>query len=142
MHPEPKERHFADINVGDTASFDVEITPQLVADFAKVSGDYSPLHTDEAYGKTTPFGTHIPHGMIAGALFSRLMGMELPGKYSMCMSQSMMFHHPLPLSGVVYVRGEVAQKVDSMHAIRLATTVTDTSNAVLVRGEAFVKVLK
>ncbi len=44
------------------------ITEGDVAAFAGLSGDYNPLHTDEEYGKNTPFGGRIAHGLLAVAV--------------------------------------------------------------------------
>lgn len=41
-----------------------------VSSFAGLSGDYNPLHTDAEFGKTTPFGERIAHGMLVAAIAS------------------------------------------------------------------------
>jgi acyl dehydratase len=35
-----------------------------INDFAKLSGDHTPLHTDEAYAATTPFRRIVAHGAL------------------------------------------------------------------------------
>ncbi|MFQ5884430.1 MAG: MaoC/PaaZ C-terminal domain-containing protein [Thermoplasmata archaeon] len=44
------------------------ITEGDVSTFAGLSGDFNPLHTDEEYGKRTPFGGRIAHGLLAVAV--------------------------------------------------------------------------
>jgi acyl dehydratase len=48
------------------------ITEADVVTFAGVSGDYNPLHTDEEFGKTTPFGSRIAHGVLTLAVATGL----------------------------------------------------------------------
>lgn len=128
--------------VGERAQFEINITEKLVDEFAKVSGDYNPLHTDEAYAKNSPLGGRIAHGMIAGALFSRLLGMYLPGEKCLYLSQSLFFRKPIRIGTEVIVLGEVQHKTDSLQALTIRTCVSNkqTSEA-LVDGEAIVKML-
>ena len=62
-------KKFDEFGVGDeftTASRTV--TEGDVAQFAGLSGDYNPLHTDDEFGKKTPFGGRIAHGMLVASI--------------------------------------------------------------------------
>lgn len=52
------------------------ITEADIVNFASLTGDWHPLHTDVEYAKTTPFGERIAHGMltlvVGAALLFRL----------------------------------------------------------------------
>jgi acyl dehydratase len=64
---------FDELNIGDeffTAARTV--TEADVVNFAGLSGDFNPLHTDENFGKTTPFGTRIAHGVLIQAIATGL----------------------------------------------------------------------
>jgi len=58
------------VEVGDQAEFSKTITETDLALFATVSGDFDPIHVDEAYARTTPFGRRIVHGCLSLALLS------------------------------------------------------------------------
>ena len=88
------ELTFDQIDIGVTKEFDVIITQSLVDDFAKISGDYSPIHMNEEFAKLTKFGKKIVHGMLLASLLSRMVGMYLPGKYALYSSQTLEFHKP------------------------------------------------
>jgi acyl dehydratase len=136
---EAQDRDYKNIAVGDEASFETTITAETVSAFATLSGDYNPLHVDSAFGAQSSFGHTIPHGMIGGAFFSRLVGMELPGKHALYLSQILRFAKPLPL-GTVIVKGVVTKKTDAAQTITLDTTISDSGGEVLVRGEALVRI--
>lgn len=134
---------YADIEVGMEASFQVEITEALGEEFAKVSGNYNSLHIPgDPYALETEFKKPISYGMLAGALISRLLGMHLPGLHSICLSQNLTFKKPIFYGVTVTVKGVVLQKIDAYHAVKIDTTLIDESGAVVVAGEALVKLLK
>ncbi|HZG82366.1 MAG TPA: MaoC/PaaZ C-terminal domain-containing protein [Brevibacillus sp.] len=56
--------------VGDTCSFSKTITETEVYQFADITGDYSQMHTDEEFMKTTKYKTRIAHGIISLAIGS------------------------------------------------------------------------
>ena len=68
-----KGKTFDEFNVGDeftTASR--TITEVDVVNFAGLSGDFNPLHTDEEFGKKTPFKGRVAHGMLSVAVATGL----------------------------------------------------------------------
>ena len=48
------------------------ITEGDVSTFAGLSGDYNPLHTDELFMQSTPFGSRIAHGMLGASVATGL----------------------------------------------------------------------
>ena len=135
-------KKFGDIRVGERAQFEITITEELVDAFAKLSGDYNPLHTNEVYAKNSPFSSRIAHGMLAGALFSRLLGMQLPGEKCLYLSQSLFFRKPMRIGIKVVVSGEVLHKTDSLQTLTIQTRVSDKqTDEVLTDGEAIVKLV-
>ena len=66
---EPRGRHWEDFTTGEvlvTGRRTVEAGD--VSRFAGLSGDFNPLHTDEEFAKTTPFGARIAHGILTLAI--------------------------------------------------------------------------
>ncbi len=65
-------RFFDDFSIGEKfVTQGVTIDQCDITAFAGFSGDYNPLHTDEEFGKTTPFGGRIAHGF---ATVSKMTG--------------------------------------------------------------------
>ena len=59
MNDELLEYTFDEIEVGLKKEFQIKITESLVNDFAKISGDFSPIHINEEYAKGTIFKKEI-----------------------------------------------------------------------------------
>lgn len=65
----PRSMFFEEFEVGMSfVSKGRTVTEADVVNFAGVSGDFNPLHTDEQYAKTTIFGRRVAHGVLGIAL--------------------------------------------------------------------------
>jgi 3-hydroxybutyryl-CoA dehydratase len=49
------------------------ITQEKINLYAEASGDFNPVHVDESFAATTPFGGTIAHGMLNLAYVSEMM---------------------------------------------------------------------
>jgi len=125
-----------EIQIGQKKQFSVTIIESMIDDFARLSGDYSPIHMDHKYANTTPFKKRICHGMLLGSFFSRLVGMYMPGKNALYFSQSLTFISPCFINDSVIVEGEVVEKSASTKLITLRTIITNNVGKHLVDGEA------
>lgn len=63
------------VEVGETAEVSKTLTETDLALFSAISGDFDPVHVDEAYARTTPFGRRIAHGILSMALLSTVSAM-------------------------------------------------------------------
>lgn len=81
-------------DVGFKATATVRITDSMVRQFAEMSGDFNPIHFDDDYAKTTRFGRRIAHGMILGAITSRLLNEKI-GSGGIYLAQSLKFTNPV-----------------------------------------------
>jgi 3-hydroxybutyryl-CoA dehydratase len=132
---------YADIEIGAIYEFEREITEHDVATFAALTGDFNPLHVDKEFGQKSRFKANIAHGMLAGSLFSRLIGMYCPGERSLYMTQSLKFRIPIFCNDTVTVRGTVIDKNDSIRVITLRTEILK-SGKVVIDGEAKIMVME
>jgi acyl dehydratase len=48
------------------------ITEADIVNFAGLSGDYTQIHTDTEFSKTTPYGKRVAHGLLGLAILSGL----------------------------------------------------------------------
>ena len=58
------------LKVGDTCSFTKTVSESDVYQFGGITGDFSQMHFNEEFMKTTRYGTRIVHGILAFALGS------------------------------------------------------------------------
>lgn len=61
----PRGKYFEEFTEGtEVVSHGRTITEADIVNFAGLSGDYTTIHTDAEYAKTTPFGERVAHGML------------------------------------------------------------------------------
>lgn len=137
---EARDLVMEDIHIGDSDSFDRLWTEEDVNTFAKVSGDMNPLHMDEEYAQTTKFKGRLVHGMLVASLCSTLVGMYIPGKRCLYLSQSLFFKNPVYIGDTVTITGTVTAKSLSTKIVSIAISIRRGEEEVL-EGEARVQVL-
>jgi len=135
-----EENRLEDIQVGDSRKFTVMISDSMIDKFADISGDYNPLHMDQEYAKAAKFQNRVVHGMLLSSLFSRLIGMHIPGKNALYFSQSLKFVNPCFPNENITVEGLVIGKSIATRLITIKTTAVDRNNKLLIEGEAKVVV--
>ena len=131
-----------DIEEGLKKSFRVNVTESMVNEFAKITGDYAPIHMQEEHANKTEFKHRICHGMLIASFFSRLVGMHLPGENGLLLSYSGKHLSPCYLNHEIIVEGVITGKSESTRIITIKATVRDGSGKLLVDGLLKVLVLK
>ena len=136
MIDKPASQRFDDIKIGQTANFSVTINESMLESFARLSGDYNPLHMSEAYATKSSFGKRICHGMLIASFFSRLVGMHLPGKNALYFSQTLNFQAPCFVGDIITIEGHVTDKSIATKIITIKTSAYNQTGECLVDGVA------
>ena len=136
MNEKPSEYSFDEIEIGMQKSFKIFISEDYLDDFAKLSGDDNPLHMNEEYASSTSFKKRVCSGMFLSSFFSRLVGMYLPGKHALHISQSLNFVNPCFIGETITVGGKVIDKSPATKIIKLETTITNESGKRIIDGNA------
>ena len=134
-----KELVFADIKVGDTASFSKTVTESDIANFAEVSGDFNPIHVDAEFASQSMFKERIAHGMLSASYISALLGNTLPGPNTLYLGQTLNFNNPVKIGDTVTATVTVAEKRDDKRILKLDTTVTNQRGDVVIDGGCVMK---
>jgi|TARA_Y100001951_G_scaffold21229_1_gene16197 3-hydroxybutyryl-CoA dehydratase len=136
MSEKPSEYSFDEIELGMQKSFKVDISKNMLDVFGRDTGDYNPLHMSEEYASSTSFKKRVCSGMFLASFFSRLVGMYLPGKHALHISQSLNFVNPCFIGETITVEGKVIDKSPATKIIKLETTITNESGKRIIDGKA------
>src|SRR3954470_13396154 len=125
------------VTVGQRAARSLTLTTMHVETFAKLTGDYNPLHFDEAFAAATKFGRLVAQGGLTTGLLHALVAMDLPGPGSVFLSQQWKFTAPVYIGDTI----EAAAEVVSVHATKPVTelwvAVTRTDGTTVLEGTAW-----
>ena len=130
-----REVKFADIAIGDTASFSKTITEHDVYAFAGLSGNFNPVHVDEEFARNTRFKGRIAHGLLAAGLISTVIGTALPGANAIYLAQELVFKSPVMLGDTLTAVVEVVEKIESKKRIIFKTLVTNQNGVAVIEGK-------
>lgn len=110
-----EERYWDEATVGEECTSPAyEVTEARVMAYADLTGDHTPVHTDEAYARTTPFGTRVAHGLFGLSIADGLKTISdmrfVPG---MSLGWEWSFVAPIKLGDTVRVKFRVGSKRES-----------------------------
>lgn len=126
---------FEDLEIGMTHEDVHTITEEDIQTFAKVSGDYNPLHMDEEFASETIFKGRIAHGALTASYISGILGNDLPGPGAIFTDLALQFRRPVRIGDEVTARAEVIEKIEKGNRVTLSVKCLVNGKPV-VQGEA------
>jgi len=125
------------VTVGQRAQRSLTLTSKHVATFAELTGDYNPLHFDEAFVARTKFGRLVVQGGLTTGLLHALVAMDMPGPGTVFLSQNWKFTAPVYIDDTVTATAAVLSVHASKPVTQLAIRVTRQTGEVVLEGEAW-----
>lgn len=129
------------IEVGKSSSYEKVIKMSDVEDFARITGDFNPIHLDEIVAKQSIFGDRIVHGILVTGMISKIIGMDMPGEGTIYMEQNVKFRKPVKIGEKLKAVVTVIEIINVDRGIyKLDTTVYNEKIEKVIEGYAIVKV--
>ena len=124
---------------GDVYTTEVVFKQEDVDDFARITGDYNLVHTDDQYAVKLGFRQRIVHGMYAASPFSRILGMSFPGKGSVVMYRELQFVRPVYVNVRYNVQMRLVEVDYSTHEGFIKSVLKNEKGQICVKGMSRVK---
>src|SRR5689334_16235539 len=121
---------------GQRATRSLTLGPDKVRAFAELTGDYNPLHFDEAFVATTKFGKLVVQGGLTTGLLHALVAMDMPGPGTVFLSQNWKFTAPVYIGDTITAAAEVLSVHATKPVTQLAIRVTRQTGETVLEGEA------
>jgi acyl dehydratase len=126
-----------EIKPGDTAQRSLHVTSETVLAYAELTGDYNPLHFDEAFVAKTKFGRLVVQGGLTTGLLHALVAMDMPGPGTVFLSQNWKFTAPVYIDDTITASAEVLSVHATKPVTQLAIRVARQTGEVVLEGEAW-----
>ena len=127
------------MNIGESASVSKTISEFDVYGFAGIVGDFNSVHVNSVAAEKSAFGKRIAHGMLAGSLFSAVLGTKLPGPGTIYLEQDLKFKKPVYLGDTITATVTVSELINEKKGIfRLETKATNQNDECVIDGYAVV----
>lgn len=128
-----------ELRAGDTASLMRIVTDDDVRCFAEITGDYNPIHMDEAWAAETPLQGRIVHGMLLAGYVSSVIANKLPGPGTVYLGQELRFMHPARIGDEITATVRVRKVLPEQNTVVLAVSCVNQSGQRLATGAATVQ---
>ena len=126
------------LKVGDSGCLSKTVTEAGLKHFAQATGDFNPVHFDQAYAEKTSFKGRIAHGVLSIGLISAVFGNILPGPGTVYLTQEVKFLAPVRIGDTITARVEVMEIIPEKNRVRFKTTCTNQNGKEVVSGAAWV----
>jgi acyl dehydratase len=127
---------FEQLSIGMIASRSATIGPDQILTFIDLTGDGAPVHTDDAYARTMGYDGKIAHGLLVGAMFSRILGCDLPGPKSVILKLSLEMPRPVFIGETIRYDVTVGRLSEAARTAVLELSAKNASDEEVSRGAA------
>jgi 3-hydroxybutyryl-CoA dehydratase len=126
-----------ELKIGDSAQISKTITEEDIKLFARATGDFNPIHLDQAYAENTMFKGRIAHGLLSVGLLSSVLGNILPGHGTIYLSQEVKFLAPVRMGDTISAKVEVLELIPEKNRAKFRTSCINQDGKIVVDGMAW-----
>ena len=130
---------FDELEIGQTANYEKTLTEREIILFAAARGDTNPLHMDEEYASSTPFGGRIAHGIWTASLISAAIANVMPGPGSIYLGQTLKFSRPVKIGDTITIQLEVTEKNEKRKRVNIQCSGSNQEGKQIISGVAEVQ---
>ena len=125
------------VSVGQKAARTMTVTAEHVRAYAEMTGDYNPLHFDEAFASRTKFGRLVAQGGLTTGILHALVAMDMPGPGTVFLSQNWKFTAPVYIGDTITAEATVVEVHATKPVSKLAINIRRQDGEVVLDGEAW-----
>lgn len=120
--------------VGQSESFTVTVTEEMMEAFYRLTGDDSPIHRSAQYAAGRGYPGRVVYGMLGASFFSTLAGVYLPGEHCLLHGVEAKFARPVFIGDTLTVKGTVTEVNDTFREITVKAEIFNQEGKKVTRG--------
>ena len=124
----------SELAVGQSESFTVTVTQEMMEDFYRLTGDDRPIHRSEEYAAGRGYPGRVVYGMLGASFFSTLAGVYLPGEHCLLHGVEAKFARPVFIGDTLTVKGTVTEVNDTFKEITVKAEIFNQEGKKVTRG--------
>lgn len=101
-------------------NYTYKVTPEVYYSFQRCSNDFNPLHTDPAFAAKKGFSQVVVYGNVLNAFVSHFVGMLLPSRDVMILSQNINFRKPVFVNDEVQLEAKMEKCTEDLGLLTYA----------------------
>ncbi len=125
------------VAVGEKAARSLTLTEDHVRKYAEITGDYNPLHFDEAFAAGTKFKRLVVQGGLTTGILNALVATDMPGPGTVFLSHNWKFTAPVFIGDTITGEAEVVSVHAGKPVVQLKVKVTRQTGETVLEGEAW-----
>ena len=126
---------FEELEIGQSISFSVTITKEMMDNFLSLSGDENPLHCDKEFALSQGYQDRVVYGLLTTSFISKLIGVLLPGKYCLLQGIELKYTKPVYVNDILIVKGTVDELHESVKRMTLKVEIINQDEKKVVKGK-------
>ena len=123
--------------VGQKSERSLTLNEEHVKTFAKLTGDYNPLHFDVSFAAKTKFKKLVVQGGLTTGLLHAMVGMDMPGPGTVFLSQNWKFTAPVFIGDTISAEAEVMSIHKTKPVTELKINVKRQTGETVLEGESW-----
>lgn len=124
------------VRVGQKAARELTVTAAMVEAYARITGDYNPLHFDPEFAARTRLRRLIAQGGIATGLLHALVAMDMPGPGTVFINQRWDFPKPVYIGDTIRAEATITSVRPDRPIATAEFTIVNQDGETVLHGEA------
>ena len=130
---------FDSLRLGDTVCVRKTITEADGALYIAATGDFGPVHVDDAYALTTRFGKRLAPGIMVAGLCTSVLTSELVGTIGISIEDRFWFTGPVFYDDTIEFKVWIAQMNPRTRSVVWQASATNERGQEVLKAEATLK---